>query len=500
MANKISFFVICTILCGISAVLGQLTHRKFEYKLSFKGPHLVQKDGTIPFWEHGGHAIASDESIRITPSLRSKKGYVWGKNKLTSESWEVEMTFRVTGRGRLGADGLAFWYTSQKGEEGPVFGSSDMWNGLAVFFDSFDNDAQHNNPYIMAMTNDGTKQYDHQTDGSAQQLGGCLRDFRNKPFPVRAKIEYHKKALTLFFHNGMTNNREDYELCLRAENVYLPAEGYLGVSAATGGLADDHDVLSILTHTLNEPSAPGAPGSVPEEERRKFEQEFNEYRDKLERAKDDYRKEHPDAKTDDTEDEDKWYESQQQRELKQIFDGQNMIHTVIRDLNRKIDEVIGRQERTISQISMINSGNTGQVVQQPPAGGNQGGQAYVDTIKRHEVETVIQNGRDILNTARDLKAMVNSVSQKVGQGGAAPPSGYENQASQHEVRDSLVNLQNDIKHLINKPAAVPVCPVIETPKCVSSTLLLVFLAVQTVIFIGYMAYKSSKEAAAKKFY
>ena len=27
-------------------------------------------------------------------------------------------------------------------EEGPVFGSADKWNGLAVFFDSFDNDAQ----------------------------------------------------------------------------------------------------------------------------------------------------------------------------------------------------------------------------------------------------------------------------------------------------------------------------------------------------------------------
>ena len=34
---------------------GQLAmHRRFEYKLSFKGPHLVQRDGTIPFWQHGG--------------------------------------------------------------------------------------------------------------------------------------------------------------------------------------------------------------------------------------------------------------------------------------------------------------------------------------------------------------------------------------------------------------------------------------------------------------
>ena len=42
-----------------------------------------------------------------------------------------------------------FRYTATKGFEGPVFGSSDKWNGLGVFFDSFDNDNKHNNPYIM---------------------------------------------------------------------------------------------------------------------------------------------------------------------------------------------------------------------------------------------------------------------------------------------------------------------------------------------------------------
>lgn len=31
-----------------------LPHRRFEYKYSFKGPHLVQADGTVPFWVHTG--------------------------------------------------------------------------------------------------------------------------------------------------------------------------------------------------------------------------------------------------------------------------------------------------------------------------------------------------------------------------------------------------------------------------------------------------------------
>lgn len=51
-------------------------------------------------------AIPSADQIRITTSLKSQKGSVWTKNKSIFEYWEVEVTFRVTGRGRIGADGL----------------------------------------------------------------------------------------------------------------------------------------------------------------------------------------------------------------------------------------------------------------------------------------------------------------------------------------------------------------------------------------------------------
>lgn len=50
---------------------------------------------------------------------------------------------------------------------------------------------------------------------------------------------------------GMTTNEADYELCFRAERVQLPRGGVLGVSAATGGLADDHDVLHLVTSSLH---------------------------------------------------------------------------------------------------------------------------------------------------------------------------------------------------------------------------------------------------------
>ncbi|KAJ8704723.1 hypothetical protein PYW07_011911 [Mythimna separata] len=249
---KINLVLCSVILCVLVSANTQSVHRRFEYKYSFKPPYLAQKDGSVPFWEYGGNAIASGESVRLAPSLRSQKGAIWTKQPLNFDWWEIDIMFKVTGRGRIGADGLAFWYTTQRGDyTGEVFGSSDRWNGLAVIFDSFDNDNKHNNPYIMAVVNDGTKVFDHKSDGSQQLLSGCLRDFRNKPFPTRARIEYYLNTLTVYFHNGMTSNEADYELCFRAENVQLPRGGYLGLSAATGGLADDHDVIHLLTTSLH---------------------------------------------------------------------------------------------------------------------------------------------------------------------------------------------------------------------------------------------------------
>ncbi|XP_012936628.1 protein ERGIC-53 [Aplysia californica] len=165
-----AMFSFCTLVLLLVSlgVNGQAPKRRFEYKMSFKGPHLVQRDNSVPFWEYFGDALAGDEGIRITPSLRSKKGSVWSKNKLDSTGWEVEAGLRITGRGRVGADGMAIWFTEGRGSMGDdpnnlvVFGAADRWNGLGIFLDSFDNDGQHNNPYMMAVTNDGSRSFDHQ--------------------------------------------------------------------------------------------------------------------------------------------------------------------------------------------------------------------------------------------------------------------------------------------------------------------------------------------------
>lgn len=423
-------------------------------------------------------AIASSESVRVAPSLRSQKGAIWTKTKTNFDNWEVEIVFRVTGRGRIGADGLAFWYTAEKGDySGPVFGSSDRWVGLGIFFDSFDNDNKHNNPYIMAVLNDGTKSFDHQNDGTTQLLSGCLRDFRNKPFPTRARIEYYQNVLTVLFHNGMTNNNEDYEMCLRADGVVLPKNGYFGVSAATGGLADDHDVFSFLTTSLHPPGQLQDTKKMAGDDSEKLTKEYQDYQQKLDKQKEEYRKEHPDevwkknenrknyrnnfnsfflffqVKDDDMED---WFESDSQRELRQIWQAQSQMTEVLKELSRKMDEVIGRQERTlglisaqphISGVQQQGIGSGGQVVQ------------VTGTITRPEVDMVLNNQNTLLVTVREIRSLVAEVhsradtilsNQARAPSGHVQPAGYDIQSLIAEMRDGLNQVKQGVAHVAQK--------------------------------------------------
>ncbi|XP_013776768.1 protein ERGIC-53-like [Limulus polyphemus] len=500
MATMLKLFAVFgSILCVVLTTgVVETPHPRFEYKYSFKGPYLAQKDGTVPFWEYEGSAIASEEMVRITPSLRSKKGSIWTKDKTNFEWWEIEMIFRVNGRGRVGADGLALWYTDKREKEGPVFGSTDKWVGLGIFFDSFDNDGRGNNPYIMAMTNDGTKVYDHQSDGINQQLAGCLRDFRNKPFAVRTKIQYYRNILTVLFHNGNTNNDNDYEMCLRAENVFLPQYGYYGISAATGGLADDHDVLKFMTYSLHPPGTEPTPSGIADAEKEKFSKEYEQYKEKLDKQKEEFRKQHPDeAKKKQMEfDPEQEYESHQQRELRQIFQGQSQMFEMMKGVHRKLDEVIGREERVLSMLSAVQVGG---------AAGGGGGQGLPQggVVGRHEVEAMLNNQREMVQASRDMKAYVVDIHQRTGNIIAAQKTGggqvFEGHTVLNELKDGLNIVKRDLASVNAKTQANP-CPPVQAVNCLTPVYFFIFMGVQLAVMIGYIMYKSNKEAQAKKFY
>lgn len=203
----------------------------------------------------------------------------------------------------------------------------------------------------------------------------------------------------MLIHNGMTNNEQDYELCFRAENVILPKNGYFGLSAATGGLADDHDAIHFLTSSYGAPgaTAPGPQGVS--EDQQKLQQEYLDYQKKLEQQKEDYRKEHPNEKEPDLED---WFESDNQRELRQIFQGQNQMYDIIKALNKKLDIIVGKQESTMSLIS-LQAGAVGANIPPPPPGQQAPASGYVDSIRRHEVDAMFNNQNQVQNAVNELR-------------------------------------------------------------------------------------------------
>lgn len=71
----------------------------------------------------------------------------------------------------------------------------------------------------------------------------------------------------------------------------------MGVTAATGALADDHDVLEFLTHTyIPRPSEPQNQAAT-DEEAKKYKEEYEKYEQELKEQQVNYQKEHPDVTT-----------------------------------------------------------------------------------------------------------------------------------------------------------------------------------------------------------
>jgi len=129
---------------------------------SFKAPFRAVNPFTgmrlIENWDLGGSSVAHNGFVRLTAEKQSQKGWMTNRHAMTANAWSLTMELRATGESQyLFGDGLAIWLTtSYDVVEGPVFGREDYWNGLGIFFDTFQNvDQQHHHkhPYIYGMLN-----------------------------------------------------------------------------------------------------------------------------------------------------------------------------------------------------------------------------------------------------------------------------------------------------------------------------------------------------------
>lgn len=206
---------------------------------------------TIPYWDFIGSTFVTNSYIRLTPDLQSKSGAIWNHLPCTSPHWEVHVSFKVHGKGKdLFGDGFAIWYAKDRLQTGPVFGSRDNFLGLAIILDTYSNHNgphNHQHPYISAMVNNGSLSYDHDRDGTHTQLAGCEAKFRNVDHETLIGIRYEYDSLTVFTD---FDNKNSFIECFKVIGVKLPTGYYFGISASTGDLSDNHDLLAIKFYEL----------------------------------------------------------------------------------------------------------------------------------------------------------------------------------------------------------------------------------------------------------
>lgn len=228
-------------------------------------PYL-DSDMQSRWWDFGGDTIVrADKYVRLTPDKPSREGWIFSRVPLTATNWEIEVEFEIHGKGNLHGDGMAMWLTRQRSQPGPVFGSTDNFEGLGIFFDTYKNNRPGTVfPYVMAMVGDGMTPYDKNNDGKANEYAGCsARGIRGASVPTKARLTYFQdKSLKL----ELQYKAEDqWILCFEKEDPpAIPGVAYLGFSAETGELSDNHDIISVQAKNLYASGAGGArPGGGP---------------------------------------------------------------------------------------------------------------------------------------------------------------------------------------------------------------------------------------------
>lgn len=213
----------------------------------------------VTHWNFMGNTIITDNYVRLTSDQPSQNGAIWNREPVWSRNWELLVHFKVTGSKKdLYGDGFAIWYAKDPMQAGPVFGSKDHFSGLAVIADTYSNHNgphNHNHPYLSAMVNNGSLHYDHDRDGTHTMVGGCEVKFRNKEHDTVLAVKYDNDELSVWHDFDGAN---DWTECFTVKGVLLPTGYYIGASAATGELSDNHDIVSMKFFELETPQGADA--------------------------------------------------------------------------------------------------------------------------------------------------------------------------------------------------------------------------------------------------
>ena len=219
--------------------------------------HDWWQDG-VPHWDIGGDAVVTNDYIRLTPQRQSRFGWIWNTQANDNHYWEAKIRFFARSKNSPGADGLAFWYVEhphKSKEPGPLFGMPSNFKGFGVIIDSYDNDHLRDGPTVALIENQKGQDRVWDTDRDLQGTAKfrCVFDFRNtdKHDPVELNVAYYNRKVKVHI-----KSRRQHTETFCGEYVMeegLPMAGYFGLTATTGHVTDNHDVVSMYVRTLGQP-------------------------------------------------------------------------------------------------------------------------------------------------------------------------------------------------------------------------------------------------------
>ena len=211
------------------------------------------------YYVYGGDTAVNRHFVRLTPDRQSKRGYIWGKEKLAIKEFAAVLTFRISGQAKAWfGDGLALWLTTSQYVQGDNHGFIGDFKGVGVVFDTFVNE-EHSGGHkdVTFFENDGTKTLDQLYD---MQKVGCMAP----------GIRYHEKNAAFSPSLNMSRARITYTPIDQQFSIMIDADAsgnwfncynqrltigddwiqdaYVGITASTGGLADNHDVIAFTVY------------------------------------------------------------------------------------------------------------------------------------------------------------------------------------------------------------------------------------------------------------
>lgn len=237
-------------------------------------------DRTQVYWNFGGSTVVTRKLIRLTPDTQDRRGWLWNEYPIESENWEMEFHFEAYSNPHFGGDGFGFFIMSGDQDptfstepdflNGPIFGMKSDFQGVGVMFDVYDNDNKRNNPSVFVLDNmQGDREFNHDndyeddmekttpehvpghvgSDDTAYRAHKCVADFRNSGKSNKALVKYLHKVMHVYIDS---QEGEGYKFCLAVEMNHSFVDYHFAFAAATGQVADIHDLKEVTVRYLSE--------------------------------------------------------------------------------------------------------------------------------------------------------------------------------------------------------------------------------------------------------